>query len=357
VVINKNITVESVNGPANTIIEGYQLPVQTFYSGSPGYTLLTSPNGSAAVRCVSMTTNATLIGFTLANGATLNAPYNTSDGEGGGIWCASTNGDIVSNCVIAANTAYYQGGGAFQGTLLSCTVLGNSAVTGGGVANATIFRSLVVSNMATVLQNYSYSGYGGGTFDCTLFGSAVAENYATSYGRGAYGGSVANCTITENSALDYGGGTASCAATNSIIYYNNIFSSYSNYTNSDGFRLVYCCTTPSAGGANITAPPVLADISHISQNSPCRGAGTPLPMKGTDIDGNPWNNPPSIGCSEIPSTGDYGNLIVNISTAFTNWAPGFPLNFQATISGPDYTTVWNFGDGTIITNAPCPSHT
>jgi Immunoglobulin I-set domain/Immunoglobulin domain/PKD domain len=359
VVINKNITVQSVNGPANTIIEGNRLPVQTleFDYEDEIYTLSSSPDGPGAARCVSITANATLIGFTLTNGATLNQPSYASDGEGGGVWCASTNGDIVSNCVITADNAYYQGGGAFQGTLLNCTVLGNSAVAGGGAANATIIRSLVISNTAPTLQNYSYSGYGGGTFDCTLFSSAVADNYAASYGGGAYGGSVANCTITGNSALDYGGGTASCAATNSIIYYNKIFLNNSSDTNSDGFRLVYCCTTPNAGGANITTPPVLADISHISLNSPCRGAGNPTATYGTDIDGNSWGNPPSIGCSEIPTAGDYGNLAVNISTTFTNWAPGFPLNFQPSISGPVYNTVWNFGDGIAATNQPYISHT
>jgi hypothetical protein len=59
VAINKAVTVQSVNGPAKTVIEGYQIPGTT--------------NGNGAVRCVYMTNNAMLTGFTLAFGATLNA--------------------------------------------------------------------------------------------------------------------------------------------------------------------------------------------------------------------------------------------------------------------------------------------
>ncbi len=46
-----------------------------------------------------------------------------------------------------------------------------------------------------------------------------------------------------------------------------------------------------------------------------------------------------------------------ISTPYTNWAPGFALNLQANISGPVYSNVWNFGDGTFGTNEAFVSHT
>ena len=67
VVIDKAITVQSVNGPASTIIRG------------------AGPLSDAGVRCAWMTNGATLIGFTLTNGAT----QASGDVEGGGLWAQS----------------------------------------------------------------------------------------------------------------------------------------------------------------------------------------------------------------------------------------------------------------------------
>ncbi|MGH7978658.1 MAG: PKD domain-containing protein [Limisphaerales bacterium] len=355
VLINKPVTVESVNGPANTIIEGSQYAVATAYSAQFGeQPFIGNPYGFGTVRCVCITTNAALIGFTLTDGATLYEPPQTADGEGGGVWCVSTNTDVISNCVLVANAAYSQGGGAFQGTLLGCGILNNWAMNGGGAANAAIFRCLLISNTASGTA-YGPNGSGGGAFNCSVFDSAFAQNSATYEGGGADGGTLVNCTITENTATERGGGTANCNPTNCIIYYNKIFLNSTYETNCYG-NAFYCCTIPKQPG-DITNEPELADYAHISLNSPCRGAGTPVAANGGDIDGQPWNNPPSIGCSEIPLAGDYGNLIVNISTPLTNWAPNYPLNFQATISGPDEMTFWNFGDGTMMTNEPFLVHT
>jgi len=60
VVINKAVTVQSINGPASTMIQGYQAP-----QGSTAY--------SNDVRCVYMTNNVVLDGFTITGGAALSA--------------------------------------------------------------------------------------------------------------------------------------------------------------------------------------------------------------------------------------------------------------------------------------------
>ena len=201
VAITQSVTVQSVNGSAVTLIQGYQVPGTT--------------NGTSAVRCVYMTTNAALIGFTLANGAT-RASGNLNDERGGGIWCASTNGIIISNCIITANSAFNEGGGVYQGVLNNCTIANNSSGSGGGAAFSSIFNSMVMSNSA---NGFEITGYGGGTYSCTVASSTFEGNSSSYLGGGANGGTLSNCTIIDNSA-PYGGGVCSCNLTNCLLAWN-----------------------------------------------------------------------------------------------------------------------------------------
>src|SRR5664279_3657819 len=88
VALNKALTVQSVNGPFATVIQG------------TGAT-----NGNSAVRCAWLTNGASLVGFTLQAGATRSSGDNAL-GNGGGAWCSSSNA-IVANCLIMSNTAQY----------------------------------------------------------------------------------------------------------------------------------------------------------------------------------------------------------------------------------------------------------
>ena len=47
------------------------------------------------------------------------------ESSGGGVWCESTNAVVVSNCVLAGNSAFVWGGGSYRGTLNNCAVSGN----------------------------------------------------------------------------------------------------------------------------------------------------------------------------------------------------------------------------------------
>ena len=270
-------------------------------------------DGGSAVGCVYLTNGATLFGFTLTNGV---ADY-------GGVYCRSAS-VVLSNCVLTGNSAQW-GGGVYGGTLNNCTLTGNSAA------------------------------YGGGALYCTLNNCTLTRNSAD-YGGGAYGSRLNNCTLTGNSASDGGGGASSCRLNNCIVYFNSVPDG-GNYDPSS--TLNYCCTTPQPtnGVGNIGADPQLASASHLSAGSPCIGAGSATYASGTDIDGDAWANPPSIGCDEYHAGTVTGPLTVSLRATFTNVATGFPVGLTALIEGRTDLSVWDFGDGCVEVNEPYASHT
>ena len=149
VYVSSGLQVQSVDGPAVTVIKGYQVPGIT--------------NGASAVRCVYLSEFSTLSGFTLTNGAT------QIGGNGGGVVaetlcvvsnCLITrnaasangggsdtfNGSLVANCVISGNVAGSSGGGAYGNILNNCIITNNYAVHGGGVVSSTANNCLLVGN-------------------------------------------------------------------------------------------------------------------------------------------------------------------------------------------------------------------
>ncbi len=304
VAVTKRVAVRSVNGPAMTHIMG------------------SKPIGATAVRCVYLTNEAVLAGFTLTNGATqFTEDLDERRISGGGVWCEGLSA-LVSNCVLTGNAASYSGGGAFCGTLTDCVVSGNS----GGY-------------------------YGGGAYcdtlnACTLTGNSARE------GGGAYGCTLRNCTLTGNS----GSGVTYSALYNCIVYGNPSLSQQINYDSTS--TLTYCCVIPlpTDGIGNLALDPQLASSSHLSANSPCRGAGSAAYANGTDIDGEPWSLPPSIGCDEYCSGAVTGSLTAGIGGDRDYIAPGYALNLTAQIEGRTTQSLWDFGDGTTATNQPITSH-
>jgi hypothetical protein len=315
VAVYRAVTLQSVNGPAATVIEGYQVPGTT--------------NGPQAVRCVYLADGAVLIGFTLTNGGT--AVAFTFGEAGGGAKCDSASGTI-SNCVFVSNAADGSGGGVVRGTLNDCTLVGNYAgSSGGGADSSTLNNCLIADNRArsgggtlnatlkncTISNNVAFGsgggilGSGGGILSskatgCWIIanhalnggGAAMASqaspltncillgNVATSSGGGAYQCPLYNCTVVSNSAVS-GGGVQGNTPINSIIYYN----SAPNGANWMSVQMANCCTVPAQDATSFTNAPLFVDLAggdfHLQTNSPCINSGRNSYAGITDADGNP----------------------------------------------------------------------
>ena len=371
VAVDKPLALRSVDGPQATVIEG-----------------------GSAVGCVYLTNGATLFGFTLTNGHA---------GNGGGVYCEFTSA-VLSNCVLTGNSAG-SGGGAYGGTLNNCTLTGNSAGrspftgAGGGAYGGTLNNCTLTGNKAIgrrMIDGTYIPSWGGGADNCTLNNCTLSTNSAYC-GGGACSGTLNNCTLTANSASDGGGGAcsstlnnctltsnlatggygggaydstlnnctvtgnsgwgASSATLNNCIVYFNSDANGGNYDPSS--TLNYCCTTPlpTSGVGNISADPQLASASHLSAESPCIGAGSATYASGTDIDGEAWANPPSIGCDEYHARAVTGPLTLSLTATLTNVAVGYPVGLTAFIEGRTDLSVWEFGDGFVQVNEPYTSHT
>ena len=347
VAITNAVTVRSVNGPAMTIIQG------------------AGPMGDSAVRCAYVGINAVLEGFTLTNGATRSNGDYDRERRGGGVWCESSG--VLSNCILAGNSAF-DGGGACWGTLYHCMLTGNSARYGGGAYDGTLYHCTLTGNSADygggggafwgTLYHCTLSGnsadYGGGgaswgtLYNCTLSGNSA------NFGGGASDSTLYNCTLIDNSAFYCGGGVFNGTLHNCIVYYNEAVSGANYY---DSTTINYSCTTPDPGGlGNITSEPQLASSSHLSVGSPCQGAGHSDYATGTDIDGEAWRAPPSMGCDEVVTGAMTGVLSVSAWASPMNVAVSFPIRFRADILGRTTKSVWDFGDGTVLSNKPYALH-
>ncbi len=228
VMINKSITVQSVNGPAITII-----------------------TGNGIVRCAYVGSNAVLSGFTLRNGRTnpmgsgidpngggaiINNTaiitncivQNNSGGRGGGLYLYYPAPKCV-DCIVENNSAGYGGGvfNYFEGTISDCIIRGNDGEYGGGV---NIQNGLLAN--CTISNNYA-SWHGGGvhvskahsTYNTRVSNCFIRANTAAINGGGLYGSArplVMNCYVSDNIATN-GGGIASYQGINAIncVSYRN----------------------------------------------------------------------------------------------------------------------------------------
>ncbi len=310
IVINKPLTLQSVNGPSETIIDA-----QWF------------------CRClhVNENENVTVVidGFTMQNGF---VDESDDPSVGGAIFGVSSLDipSVLTNCVILNNTAWGDGGGVFgQFRLNNCIVRGNCSLFGSGGGLYLRYYQVSSSSVADCIieDNAAFNGDGGGLSSSGIASNSVFRgNTARNGGGMARGGDAFGCLFVKNAASESGGGLSSCRAYNCTITGNS--AEYSGGMYSDGYYgearnsivyyntpndigsevpVLYSCSPTLSHGVlgNITNAPAFAarDLENyrLSAGSLCIDAGinayAPRPM---DLDGNPriYNSRVDMGAYE-----------------------------------------------------------
>jgi hypothetical protein len=304
VYIAKSLTVQSVNGPAVTVIRGYQVPGTI--------------TGTNAIRCVFMSAGV-LSGFTLTNGAT------QLDTFGGGVYCSATN-CVVSNCIITGNSAFSGAGGVNSGTVVNCILSGNT------------------------LEALQSDG-GGGARGTLLINCLLTQNFSTSAGGAAQQCTLINCTVVGNSAAEDAGSLQGCTVKNTIVYYN--FGGYTNADVAGADTYTNCCLsfTNYFVVNSFTNPPLFVNPAagnyRLLPWSPCVNAGNnSFITNTTDLAGNPRivGGTVDIGAYEFQSPLHFVGLTgTNPVAPFSNWLTA-ATNIQDAIDAA------NAGDFIVVSN-------
>ena len=276
VTVTLPVSVSSVSGPAQTIIDG-----------------------GGANRCVYLGSGAMLTGFTLTNG------YTTQDG--GGLYCESTNA-LIANCVLSGNNSGYDGGGVYSGTLTNCTLAGNSAEEGGAAVSSVLNNCFLSGNSGTyngggglyctmsnctLIANSAAFLEGGGVDGSTLYSCTLSNNSACQWGGNAYGSTLNNCLVTGGATFT-GGGANNCTLNNCVV--SNNLAYYGDGGGAYNCTLSNCVVTAnsagsSGGGANAST---LINCIISNNGAPYGGGVNGCTATNCTLAGN-WMNDPAIG--------------------------------------------------------------
>lgn len=287
VLIDKAITVQSVNGPDCTTIDGRD-----------------------TVRSVYLDAEARLDGFTITGGRTSLDDSLDTQRRGGGILARSLGGySTITNCVITDNAASLQGGGAYlsNATLQNCDIAENHSYgMGGGLGlyNSTVTFCTLSKNSA-VSQGGGFSAVGSNISCCKIddntsnwkAGACLLENDSTlnssiiSYNHSDYGaaieffngGALNFCTVVYNWSNGIGDGFDEV---DSCIIYDNHGVDIPVVSPA----IHHSCSTNLVHGANnniTNAPGFRMDRVRLDYDSPCRGAGEYASDIPYDFEGNP----------------------------------------------------------------------
>jgi CSLREA domain-containing protein len=186
-----------------------------------------------------------------------------NNSHGAGICNCSTGTEVVlSSFKILSNTASNWGGGVRnlgEMSLIHSAIISNSAQSnGGGIENEST-AVMVISNSMIALNTAYFDGLGGGISNngiLSITASTIWDNEARSFGIGSTGGGIyntgqlwlENSTVGENTALSAGGGIYS----NDFLRvdYSTIFS---NTTINGGASSIFIYSGQAALGGSIIA--------------------------------------------------------------------------------------------------------
>jgi len=249
--VTNAITIQSVNGPEMTIIDG-----------------------GGATCCFNLHDSACLVrGFTIANGLQ-------------GVRCADTT-PVVADCVITTNGLYFtSGGGMFRGTAKNCIFRGNEASDGGGMAEGESYNCTFIGNVANPSGGaIGANGYGGGQYGGKTYHCLFIDNIAgMGLGCALAFGTAYNCTFITAPNVSVG-------VYRSIVY-NSIFSSEKSAFDASEFYNSCASDLISGINGNITNSPLFMAAANgdfrLKPNSPCINWGNNAYVThATDLAGNP----------------------------------------------------------------------
>ncbi len=218
---------------------------------------------------------------------------NSSPRDGGGVFNSSAWPAMLSDCTINGNSAGRGGGVASYGylTASNCTVAGNSAVVGGGVyldgGTMILTNSTITENSASAGGGGAFARGSGASYSATslrVINSTVADNS----GGGIYvAGSAVTLTI-DNSivALNTSGGAADVGLNSpsvAVVAYNNLVGVDGTGTLTNGVNGNIVGVNPHLGPlANNGGP---TETMALLPGSPAIGAGSVA--LAVDANGNP----------------------------------------------------------------------
>ena len=328
----KAITVRSMNGPADCIVDCQSASLQEMHRGFyfhngedngsvlEGFTITNGFHGDGGgIRCQGASP---IIRNNVITGNTAE-----DDGDGGGaISCFSGGSPVIANNVIVGNNGGVGGGGIrcfdVDAPLIAGNVIAeNVAGWGGGIVCDWCVSPTIVSN--TITGNTAEHGSGGGLSTwgyATIVNNLIAGNTSNGEGGGIHCGEVSAPVITNNTMAGntavHGGGIASTFGaspimTNCILWGNaagwgpEISLHYASNYGPVTLTVRHCDVAGGAtaayvdpfctldwDGSNLADDPLFlapADGNyHLSSRSPCIDSGdtVALPPDLFDLDGD-----------------------------------------------------------------------